>query len=705
MRCLWLLIIYSLLLCSCRYMTGNYIQPEFYSLTRADYPAAPTDPECFADTSNAQTSAWIQSERALYYDYMSRVTYHDTAMNRLRQICNYQRISNITAAGKRYLYNINDGGDSKDKLYIQESLNREPEEMFNPSLPFMGMKIRMKSYEISPDGKWMTMSIQCNNEPTDWILLWNLDERRVIEAEILRHVKTKACWSNDGFYYGMYRGGVANKDTDESMMVKFHRVGTSPEEDKVIVEPYKGRSFWYNMRCFKGSPNGKMHLFLLPKANETTKGNNLYLVEQDEDGHGVLKVMHDGGDDETCYFVPIGMQGNVIYLRTNYGAPNGKVVRCTLDNLEQSGWRNVIPESDDPLISSTSAAGHIILTTINNGAHRNYVYTLDGKRKCEINVPDLSTVSFKSDMHSKDIFYLASSFVRPLTMYKYDIKTNTSFAYLKPRYLFNSDDFITERFMVPTADGMHVPLFITRHKKTRLTPETPCFFMGHGAMGVLSMPKFDAGMFLVLEQGGICATGVCRGGGEYGEKWHQLGQGYEKENTFIDYKASIDFLVNSGFTSPERLALIGRGLGCINIAVMANRHPELFSVALMTGPFLDVLNLERYGRAKVWGNELGYPDGDRGIRDFMLGYAPLQNLRPGQQYPAVLSIAHINDKQIPPLHTMKYISALQNMDSGTSTKLGLISKGQDTELQKNEEFSSLFSFAWFNWNLPYLIKK
>lgn len=704
MRSLWLLIILPFLLCSCQFYTGNYMQPEFFNLTRADYPAAPKDAETFADSGNVETLRWVKEQRAVYYDYMSKLTYHDTVLTRLRKICNYQRISNITTAGTRYLYNIQDGDDAKDKLYIQESLNREPEVMFDPTLPFMGMSIRMKSYEISPDGKWMTMSINCNGEPTDWILLWDLDTRQIVESEIHKHVKTKACWSNDGFYYGMYRGGVANKDTDESMMIKYHRVGTDPEEDNVVVEPVKGRSFWYNMRCFKGSADGKMHLFLLPKADEKTKGNNLYLVEQDSLGHGILKTMHDGGDNEKCYFVPIGMQGNTVYLRTNFHAPNGRIVKCTLDQPERRAWRVVVPEGDNPLISCTSAAGHFIITTINNGAHCSAVYTLDGKRKCEIDAPDFSTVSFRSDMHSKDVFYTANSFVRPLTMYKYDLKTNTSFAYLKPRYMFNPDDFVTERHMLKGADGMYVPLFITRHKKTRLTPETPCFFMGHGAMGVQSMPKFDPAMLLILEQGGIAATGICRGGSEYGEKWHRLGQGYDKENTFIDYKAHIDFLIKSHFTSPERLALIGRGLGCINIAVMANRHPELFSVALMSGPFLDVLNLERYGRASTWGKELGYPDRDRGIRDFMMGYAPLQNLQPGNEYPATLSIAHINDKQIPPLHTEKYISALQNMDSGERTKLGLICNGKGTELQRNEEFSCMFCFAWFNWDLPYKIK-
>lgn len=693
----------SLLVCSCM-ENSKLIQPDTFRLDRSDYPAAPDSAEAFADTANIQNKNWVNQECALYEEYMSKVTYHDSALNRLRTLCNYQRISNITCAGKRYLYSIADGDDAKIKVYIQETLNREPEILFDPTVPFEGRTISMKSYDISPNGRWMTMQINAG-ENTDEIIVWDLETRRVVKEECLTKVKTKACWAKMGFFYGMFRGGLSNKDSDESMMVMYHHIGTPVSDDQVVVEPVKGREFWYNMRCFKGSEDSQTYLFLLPKGDNNTKGNNLLMSYRDEQGNSVLKTMHDGGDNEKCFFVPIAMIGDTIFMRTNFRAPNGRIVCCTVDRPEEKDWWTVIPENDDPLISCSGADGHLIMVKMHNGAHQTIVYDTQGKQKCTVAVPDFASVQFKSDMLSRDIFYTVNSFVRPMTMYKYDMKTNTSFRYLDPKSHFNPDDYITERFMVRTEDGMHVPLFITRRKDVKLSEDTPCFFTSHGAMGVLSVPKFDPSMLLVLEQGGIMATGVCRGGGEYGDLWHKIGMGLVKENTFIDYRSMLRFMIDNKMTSPERLAVYGRGLGCLNIAVMANRNPELFSVALMNGPFLDVLNLERYGRAAIWGEELGFPDQDSQVREYMKKYAPLQNLKPGQYYPAVLSIAHTNDKQIPSLHTKKYISALQNMDSGENTKLAWLCKGTGKELQKNEEFSSLFCFAWFNWDLPYKLKK
>ena len=645
------------------------------------------------DTS-AATAAWVEAENKVTNEYLAQIPFRKQLLERLTNLANYEKIgAPFKKHGKYYFYK-NDGLQNQSVLYVQDSLEGEPRVFLDPNKLSDDGTVALTGLSFSHDGKYAAYTI--SRSGSDWTEIYVLD---TVTGQLLDdHIEwakfTGAAWQGDGFYYSAYDAPVKGKEfsnVNENHKVYYHKIGTPQTEDKLIYQnPAYPKRFYYT-----GTSEDERILFVYESG--AGRGNNLFIKDLKKANAPFIQLT----TDFDYQYSPIEVIDNNVYIFTNYGAPKNRIMVADINNPKLENWKELIPEMESVLSSAEVIGGKLFLTYDKDASNHAYVYSQKGEHMHEIKLPSLGSVGFSGTKDDKECFFVFTSFTTPGTIYKYDMDKNSYELYRAPKVEFNSDDFVTEQAFFPSKDGIMIPMFLTYKKDLERNGNNPVFLYGYGGFGISLNPGFTTSRNPFLENGGIYAQVNLRGGSEYGEEWHIAGTKMQKQNVFNDFISAAEYLINNKYTNPDKIAIVGGSNGGLLVGACMTQRPDLFKVAIPQVGVMDMLRYHKFTIGWNWASDYGTSEDSQEMFEYLKGYSPLHNLKPGTKYPATMVTTADHDDRVVPAHSFKFAATLQECNDGTNpTIIRIDSKaghGAGKPMAKVlEEQADIYGFIMYN---------
>ena len=613
------------------------------------------------DTS-AQTAAWVKEENKVTDAYFATIPHRKALAERLKQVADYEKVGiPFFRHGKWYFYK-NDGLQNQSVMYVMDQLGGEPRVFLDPNLLSDDGTVALKGVYFSHDGKYAAYSI--SRSGSDWEEFYVLDAKT--GKPLADHIEwakfSGAAWHGDGFYYSAYDSPEKGKEfsnVNEGHKIYYHRIGTPQDNDQLI---YMNPMF--PQRFYSVSVNEEETMMFLYESGAGA-GNNLFVRDLRVPGSQFIQMT---SDMDLSYNV-VETIGDKIYLMTNEGAPKSKVTVADIHRPGIAQWKTLIPEGDDVLESADIIDGHLLLTYSKDASTHAYVHTLDGKRLHEVTLPSVGSAGFSGRKERKECFFSFTSFTVPGTIYQYDIATNKSVLYQAPKVNFNLNNYVSEQVFFQSKDGTRIPMFITYKKGMKRNGKNPVLLYGYGGFNISLGPSFSAMRMPFIEKGGIYAMVNLRGGNEYGEEWHLAGTKMRKQNVFDDFIGAAEWLIANKYTNPQKIAIQGGSNGGLLVGACMTQRPDLYRVAIPQVGVMDMLRYHKFTIGWNWASDYGTSDDSREMFEYLKGYSPLHNLRPGTSYPATLVTTADHDDRVVPAHSFKFAATLQECNAGPNPVL------------------------------------
>jgi prolyl oligopeptidase len=649
------------------------------------------------DDTSPEVAAWVAAENKVTFGYLDKIPYRAQLKERLTTLLNYPKYSAPTRRGEWFFFAKNDGLQNQSVWYMQKGLEGTADLLLDPNKFSADGTSRLGSFTLSHTGKYVGYGI--SEGGSDWNDIYILDvATKKPLADHLEWVKfSGASWRGDeGFYYNRYPAPAAGKKMaakNEYQKVYYHKIGTPQSADEMVYEDneHPGR---FNNVGLTDDQRFEIRSQSDPAAGK--KGNSLFFRDLSKGEKSFTPIIAEIGDDE--YGLVDDVAGKFL-IQTNHNAPNGKVVLW--DPKSPQNWTDLIPEKAEPMEVANTVGGKLFVTYLKDVTTRAYVYDLDGKLENEIAMPGPGSAGgFGGRNDDKFTFYSFTSFNYPPTIYKYDIASRKSSVFRTVDIPgFNPANYETREVFYNSKDGTRVPMFITNKKGITLDGNNPTVLYGYGGFNITTSPGFSALRIALLEQGVVYASANIRGGGEYGEKWHEAGTKLKKQNVFDDFIAAAEYLIKERITSPSKLAIHGGSNGGLLVGACSNQRPELFKAVIEQAGVMDMLRFHKFTIGAAWISDYGSSDNAEQFKA-LYAISPIHNIKPGTKYPATLITTADHDDRVVPAHNFKYAAALQAAQAGDNPILIRIDTksghGASSTTKTLEQQTDLFAFLFEN---------
>ncbi len=649
------------------------------------------------DDRSPEVAAWVEAENKVTFGYLDKIPYRAQLKDRLTKLFNYPKISAPARRGDWFFFTKNDGLQNQSVWYIQKGLDGTPELLLDPNKFSADGTSQLQGFSLSKTGKYAAYGI--SEGGSDWrdFYVFDIATKKAL-PEHLQFIKfSGASWRGDeGFYYNSYpepENGKKMTTKNDFQKIYYHKVGTPQTDDKLI---YEDNAHPQRRQGVGVTEDQRFEILSVSDSSAGKRGNSVFFRELSGSDKAFTPIVADIGDDNYSVIEDLGGK---FLIETNHGAPNGKVV---LYDPATKAWKDVIPERPEPLEGSNTAGGKLFVTYLKDVTTRAYVYSLDGKLENEIALPGVGTAGgFGGRNDDKFVFYSFTSFNYPPTIFKYDIATRKSTEFRRVSIPgFNPTDFETKQVFVASKDGTHVPIFITNKKGIKLDGNNPTVLYGYGGFNITTSPGFSALRIALLEQGVIYVSANMRGGGEYGEKWHEAGTKLKKQNVFDDFIAAAEYLIAQKYTSPAKLAIHGGSNGGLLVGAVSNQRPELFKAVVEQAGVMDMLRFHKFTIGASWISDYGSSEQSEAQFKALYAYSPIHNVKPGTKYPATLITTADHDDRVVPAHNFKYAATLQAAQGGDNPILIRIDTksghGASSTTKTLEQQTDLYSFLFEN---------
>jgi prolyl oligopeptidase len=365
---------------------------------------------------------------------------------------------------------------------------------------------------------------------------------------------------------------------------------------------------------------------------------------------------------------------------------------------ERANWKTIVPEKPETLTSANVVNDTFILGYLKDARTEVHVHDLAGKFLRNVDLPGIGTAEgFGGKRKDKETFYAFTSFVTPTTIYRYDPVAGKSSVFRQAKVDFDPGQYETKQIFYNSKDGTRVPMFLTYKKGLKLDGQNPVLLYAYGGFNISLTPAFSVGNLVWLEMGGVYAQPNLRGGGEYGEDWHQAGTKLHKQNVFDDFIAAAEWLIANHYTSPAKLAIRGGSNGGLLVGACLTQRPDLFGAALPAVGVMDMLRFHKFTIGWAWTSDYGSSDDPEQFKA-LYAYSPLHNLRAGTKYPPTLITTADHDDRVVPGHSFKFAATLQADQAGPAPVLIRIETkaghGAGKPVSKQiEELADVWAFA------------
>lgn len=653
------------------------------------------------DDMSYETGEWVIAQNKVTQNYLSVIPYREKIRDRIEKLWNYEKVgAPFEEGGFTYFYK-NEGLQNQYVIY-RIARDGQTEIFLDPNSFSDDGTTSLSSLSFSQDGSLAAYSI--SEAGSDWrkILVIDAVTKEAIEEPIVDVKFSGIAWrGQEGFYYSSYdkpQGSELSAKTDQHKLY-FHQLGTSQKEDKVIF----GATAEQKRRYVGGSVTEDGRYLIISGAISTT-GNDLYLKDLTEPNSPLVTILDD--TDAEAYV--IDNADTKLYIVTDKDAPNQKIVTVDASDPRPKNWKDFIPEAENVLLPSTGG-GYFFAEYMIDALSTVYQYDYSGNRLREITLPGLgSSGSISGKREAEKLYYSFSNYNTPSTIYELDLASNKSKVYRESGVEFNSDDYVSKQVFYSSKDGTRIPMMITHKKGLVLDGKNPTMLYGYGGFNISITPSFSTTNAFWLEQGGIYAVPNLRGGGEYGKRWHDAGTQLNKQNVFDDFISAAEYLIASGYTSSDYLAVNGRSNGGLLVGAVLTQRPDLMRVALPGVGVLDMLRYHTFTAGAGWAYDYGTAEQSREMFEYLQGYSPVHNVRQ-QAYPATMVTTGDHDDRVVPAHSFKFAAHLQGKNTSQSPMLIRIETdaghGAGTPVSKIiEQYADKFGFTLFNMGfneLPY----
>ncbi len=648
------------------------------------------------DDRSAETADWVKAENKVTFDYLAQIPYRKQFQDRLEQLYNYPKYSAPTRKGDWFYFSKNDGLQNQAVLYRQKGLDAKPELVIDPNKLSTDGTTRLGAFSLSKDGKYAVVGLSKGG--SDW------QEYQVMELATKTYLPDKiewvkisgAAWQGDGFYYSRYPKpeGSALAAKNENHQVFFHRLNTPQSADRLVYEDPKNLQRFHIVST---TDDERFALLSISDRGKGKDGNSLLFI----DAKSSQKTFEPVVSEITNFsYNVIDNDGDRLLILTNEKAPNSKVVAF---DTKKRAFSTLIPEKPEPIAenSVSAAGGKLFVEYAKDVTSQVEIFDYNGKSEGTVKLPAIgSTSGFGGEKDDKFVFYTFTSFTFPPTIYRYDIATRKSSVFRAPEVDFTPDDYETKQVFYTSKDGTKVPMFLTYRKGLKLDGTNPTLLYGYGGFNVSLPPTFSPFRIPFLEQGGIYVQANLRGGSEYGEKWHEQGMKLKKQNVFDDFIAAAEYLIAQKYTSPAKLAIQGGSNGGLLVGAVMNQRPELFRVAIPQVGVMDMLRFHKFTIGWNWIADYGSSDNADEFKA-LYAYSPIQNIKPGINYPATLITTADHDDRVVPAHSFKYAATLQEVYKGQNPVLIRIdtNSGHGASNTKKNIETTADIYAFILWNM------
>ncbi|MEP7381275.1 MAG: prolyl oligopeptidase family serine peptidase [Gemmatimonadota bacterium] len=613
------------------------------------------------ELNSAETGEWVASQNRVTGGYLTSLPERDAFKNRLTALWNYPRVTLPTRLANGVLFYRRNSGLQKQFVVLARSSPGTPAKLIlDPNVLSPDGSTALSAFEPSPDGRHIAYAL--SEGGADWQDVKIRQVRGGVDLEeTLRWVRFSGLsWTRDGkgFFYSRFPAVTGDDKLSaalEHQSLYYHRLGT-PQDQDVLVYARPDLPTWF---VSGGVSEDGRYLFVYISRGADAR-NRLYVADLGDpkapDVSAKPRAIVEEDDGE---FSVIGNKGSTVYLRTDLDAPRRRVVAVTLEHPERARWRTVIPQGPHTIDDVQLTRSHFVVSRLVDVRGELSLYTIDGKAAGSVALPGIGSVAGVSASQDFSGFYYAfTSPLYPSTVFRYDVATHRSTTFDPPELQFDPSLYETRQLFATSKDGTRVPFFVTHRKGLALDGANPTILYAYGGFAVTLVPTFSTAAVAWMEQGGVWVTASLRGGGEYGEAWHQAGMREHKQNVFDDYIAVAERLVADRYTSAAHLAIQGGSNGGLLVGAAMTQHPELFAVALPAVGVLDMLRYHKFTGGAAWATEYGSAD-DAAALPWLLAYSPLHNVKPGTCYPATLITTADHDDRVVPSHSFKFAATLQ----------------------------------------------
>jgi prolyl oligopeptidase len=620
-----------------------------------------TDPYRWLEESTSpEVQAWLDAQNKLARTYLDALAGRAALAKRFAQLLRIDMISAPSRAGDRYFYMKRKASEEKSVLYWRSATDSQaPEHVLIDPNPFIATNnASLGGWSPTLDGKLLAYTLKPNDADEATLYVKNVESGQDLPGEVIEGAKyADPSWLPDGsgFVYTFLPPAdpAHPEDRPGLAVVRYHKLGTDSKHDPVIHA----------------------------KTDDPTKFIGAYISR---DGKWIFFEQDNGGNRNDLYYQPL--QGaptadladnwkpivvgkdfayslepwkGQAYILTNEDAPRYRLFKVSLDNPRRSQWREIVRESRTAVLQGVDVVGnHLVLDELENVMSRIDICDLDGRLVRHLELPGIGTAGAGGHPDYNELFYEFENFTQPPEIFQTSVTDPAQTLWAKINFLVDPSPYAMEQKFFTSKDGTKIPMFIVHRKDILLDGSTPFMLYGYGGFDISMLPEFKAGYYPWLEAGGGFAIVNLRGGGEFGEKWHQDGMLLKKQNVFDDCIAAAEYLIREGYTKPERLAVRGGSNGGLLAGAMLTQRPDLFRAVVCEAPLLDMVRYSQFNSGKTWIPEYGSPDDPEQFKA-LYAYSPYHNVKPGKPYPSVLFCTPQNDDRVAPMHAFKMAAALQ----------------------------------------------
>jgi prolyl oligopeptidase len=602
------------------------------------------DPYRWLEDQNApETRTWIEAQNRYAHALLDPLPRRTAIRERLTTLSRRDTQWAPTERAGRYFILKRRAGDDLPVLTVRDGLQGEDAVLLDPAPLSPDHTTSVEIEDIARDGSVLAYGVRTSGEDETELRLRDTRTFKDLADRLPRALYRGVSLRPDGrgFYY-------ARQDRASGIRIRYHAMGTPITRDTEVFGEGYGPSDWVGATV---SENGRHLIFSVSHGWARSE-----VFVQDLDPPGPARPIARDLDAhlEAVY------AGDRLIARTDWQAPNGRIVEIDPANPSPAKWRDIVPAGPDAIEGMALAGGRVVVHLLHDVAAQLDVRTLDGRREGMIVLPGPGTVSGLSGRFDSDeLFFDFQSYTRPPSTWRASVASRDTTLFWVAVVPFEPDRYTTRQVWFPSKDGTKIPMFIVNRRGLELDGRRPTLLYGYGGFAVSLTPTFSSTTAWWLEQGGVYAVANLRGGAEFGEAWHKGGMLGNKQNVFDDFIAAAQWLVANRYTSSERLAIRGASNGGLLMGVAMTQRPDLFRAVLCEFPDLDMVGYYRFPNNNPPAL-LEYGDASKPEQfKYLYAYSPYQRVSAGTAYPAVLFMTGDADTRVPPLQARKMTARVQ----------------------------------------------
>ncbi len=610
------------------------------------------------DPDSPETRQWIAAQNELTLGLLQRLPGRERFRQRLTELWNHARVGATWQRGGRYFQFRNSGLQNQNVLYALDRFDGQAEVLLDPNELSPDGTVALNNWQVSRDGRLLAYALSASGSDWQTWRVRNVATREDLPDRIEWSKFSGAAWLHDGsgFFYARYdepTTGATYTAANLNQKLCFHRLGNTQTDDNLVLARPDHPDWRFATEV---SDDGRY--LIVHVRNSTARRNRI--MYQDMSTGGELRDLIDNFE---AGFDFVGNDGTQFYFWTNHQAPRGKLVVIDLTRPEPEQWRTLIAEGEDPLESVSFVGDTFVALYLRDAHHSLKLFDCQGNPLRDIVLPTFgSLLSIEGERADTELFYVFHSFAYPPTVFRYDFATHTSALIAESRVDFDFRQFETTQRFATSRDGTRVPMFVIQRKGIALDGRNPTLLYGYGGFNISQTPNFIVNRLPWLELGGVFVMANLRGGGEYGEEWHETGTIHRKQNVFDDFIACAEHLIAQGVTSSEHLAIQGGSNGGLLVGACLTQRSDLFGAVNVAVGVLDMLRYHLFTIGAGWATDYGRAD-DPEQFESLLAYSPLHRVRAGSCYPPTLITTSDHDDRVVPAHSFKFAAALQAAQS------------------------------------------